>query len=641
MGNYLKVDRRQQVIALLELGWSYRRIQSETGVRRETVSRYDKLRRSKAAKVFPGSKPLPPRSSAAVYHDEIMGKLEEHLSAKRIWQDLVEDFGYGYAYESVKRYVRTLKSQHRVVTVLHSAPGEEAQVDCFQGVPTFDSRTGQWKRPWVFRMTLSCSRCGYEEAVWNQKLETFLRLHERAFEALGGVPSIVRHDNLKAAAVRACLYDPDMNETYVAFSEHWGFTPLATKPRRPQENGKQERSGGYVKDNALKGKRFDSLQELNEYLKRWNRTIARLRIHGTTRKQVWTYFLETDKPALKPIASERFAMFDTGTRSVHPDGHVEVAGAFYPVSPRLLGQKVQVRWDDKLVRVYHSDALVASHPELRPVTTHRRRDKKPSRRPSRCSPPSYWGDANVSEHPFAPGPARRTRYEGLGLCGSSKACSASLASNRAKACCGPPTKPLNTACSATRTSNASSNAVIPPGLLSSLFSQNTRTSVPWTLIEWRIGHEPTTQHPTTSSSSLRHRRGSADTTRTSKERGARASRVPRVTRPRRARTRRRPVVQTQTQTSNHCSDQGALRFRLDVQSEDSPCPALRARPPPDSLPSTRTSSSSALPVSESRTPPSRSPSARSAPATAFSCVPFSISPKTSPRPTPLVSGASS
>ena len=164
MGNYLKVEKRQQVVALLELGWSYRRIESETGVRRETVSRYDKQcgsnpakvfpgsaeasgRRindlggsgsskaakvtpgsaSKPAKVFPGSKPRQ-CSSAAVFHDEIVEKLEAGLSAKRVWQDLVEEFGYGHAYESVKRYVRKLKGQRRVVTVLHSAPGEEAQV---------------------------------------------------------------------------------------------------------------------------------------------------------------------------------------------------------------------------------------------------------------------------------------------------------------------------------------------------------------------------------------------------------------------------------------------------------------------------------------------------------------------------------
>lgn len=397
MPNYLKLPQRQQVIALLELGWTYRRIEAETGVRRETVSRYDVVRRanaakvfagsegveeaseaasgtadpsnaaktfagsgSNAAKVFPGSR-LPPRAAAAQFHDVIVEKVGMGLTAQRIWQDLVEEFGYGSSYESIKRYVRALPRPRRAAGVYHTAPGEEAQVDFFQGAPTLDAASGQWKRPWVFRMTLSCSRHGYEEAVWDQKVETFLRLHENAFRDLGGVPLVVRHDNLKAAVVRACLYDPDINAIYAAFAAHWGFTPLPSRPRNPEENGKQERSGGYVKDNALKGRRFDSLAEQNAFLRHWNRTIARVRIHGTTRRQVFTHYLETDKTALHPLAEEPFAFFECGTRSVHPDGHVEVEGAFYPVPLRLLGRSVQARWDRRLVRVFYDHVQLAVH----------------------------------------------------------------------------------------------------------------------------------------------------------------------------------------------------------------------------------------------------------------------------------------
>lgn len=54
-------------------------------------------------------------------------------------------------------------------------------MDFFRGAPTLDAATGEWRRPWVFRMTLGNSRHGYEEAVADQTLETFLRLHERAF----------------------------------------------------------------------------------------------------------------------------------------------------------------------------------------------------------------------------------------------------------------------------------------------------------------------------------------------------------------------------------------------------------------------------------------------------------------------------
>jgi len=397
MPNYLKMPKQQHVITLLELGWSYRRIEAETGVRRETVSRYDRARLAKAAKVFAGSAPpdavvvegaptaddpnaakvfagsganaakvfpgsalVRSRCTAAVYRTAITEKLDTGLTVQRIWQDLVEEFGYGASYESVKRFVRTLAPRRRAVGVFHCAPGAEGQIDFFRGAPTLHA-SGEWRRPWVFRLTLGHSRHGYEEAVWDQQLETFLRLHEQAFRDLGGVPAVLRHDNLKAAVARACFYDPDVQVVYLAFAAHWGFTPLPTQPRHPQENGKQERSGGYVKDNALKGRRFDSLEEQNVFLRHWNRTIARLRIHGTTRRQVWTHFLEAEQGALRPLAAEPFQLFRAGERTVHADGHVEVAGAFYPVPLAMLGQRVRVQWDSRLIRVFHTDMIVAVH----------------------------------------------------------------------------------------------------------------------------------------------------------------------------------------------------------------------------------------------------------------------------------------
>ena len=153
MGNYLQMAKRQQVLALLDLGWSFRRIEAETGVRRETISRYHAAVAAKAANMFPGSaagseppaegtavppaanaaevfpgspatpaKPFAgsapgrPRATAAAYRSEIIAKLDAGLSLQRIWQDLVEEFGYSASYESVKRYVRTLTPTNRDVT---------------------------------------------------------------------------------------------------------------------------------------------------------------------------------------------------------------------------------------------------------------------------------------------------------------------------------------------------------------------------------------------------------------------------------------------------------------------------------------------------------------------------------------------
>ena len=174
------------------------------------------------------------------------------------------------------------------------------------------------------------------------------------------------------------------------FAAHWGFTPLPTQPRRPEENGKQERSGGYVKDNALKGRRFDSLDAQNAFLRHWNRTIARLRIHGTTRRQVWTHFVEVEQRALHLLASEVFPVFASGERTVHTDGHVEVAGAFYPVPLALLGRRLHVRWDAHLVRVLTATRSSWSTRGSRLACLHRAPARRRPPRGSKRTSIAWW-----------------------------------------------------------------------------------------------------------------------------------------------------------------------------------------------------------------------------------------------------------
>jgi len=71
-------------------------------------------------------------------------------------------------------------------------------------------------------------------------------------------------------------------------------------------------------------------------------------------------------PAVENAGFAHFALFECGTRKVHIDAHVEVAGAFYPVPLRLTGESVQVRWTEHLVRVFHDDMEVAVHARVEP-----------------------------------------------------------------------------------------------------------------------------------------------------------------------------------------------------------------------------------------------------------------------------------
>ena len=134
MGNYLKMIDVQRIKALLELGWSYRRIQRETGIRRETIAHYDSRGDPNAATVPSGniSKPakVPTGSLVEPYRKEIEAAMAKGLTAQRIWQDLREDYGTGFSYYSVKRLVHELKKRRpEVADVMEHPPGKEAQVD--------------------------------------------------------------------------------------------------------------------------------------------------------------------------------------------------------------------------------------------------------------------------------------------------------------------------------------------------------------------------------------------------------------------------------------------------------------------------------------------------------------------------------
>jgi transposase len=416
MANRLKMAISEAILRLHERRWSGRRIALELDIDRETVSRHLALAcGSKPAKAPLGSEgageeskpakaPLgsdaamesggraglgmaergadehvalpgtamtgggPPvsRSRCAPWRAVILEKLELGLSAQRIFQDLVVEQGFEGKYYSVRRYVERLgRARELPFRRLECGPGEEAQVDFGTGAPIVEPN-GRRRRPHVLRLVLSHSRKAYSQAVWQETTEDFIRCLEDAFWAWGGVPKTLVIDNLRAAVHKPDRYDPDLNPKLQAFCAHYGVVILPTRPRTPRHKGKIERGIGYVKGNALKGRTFTSLEEENRHLAQWEESVADKRLHGTTRQQVGRVFREVERPALQALPVERFPFFHEAQRSVHRDGHVEVAKAYYSVPPEYLGRLVWVRWDARLVRIFDAG--------MQQITIHARRE---------------------------------------------------------------------------------------------------------------------------------------------------------------------------------------------------------------------------------------------------------------------------
>lgn len=123
-------------------------------------------------------------------------------------------------------------------------------------------------------------------------------------------------------------------------------------PRRPEHKGKKERGIGYLKSNALRGRTFPGLNAENEFLRHWEKTVADVRLHGTTRQQVAARFAH-EQPSLLPLPPDLFPCFQEGQRTVHRDSYVEVDKAYYSVPPESLGQNVWGRWDRREVRIFN------------------------------------------------------------------------------------------------------------------------------------------------------------------------------------------------------------------------------------------------------------------------------------------------
>lgn len=306
------------------------------------------------------------RSACEPYRQVILEKLEQGLSAQRIYQDLVGD-GFDHEYHSVRRFVARLRHTNPLpFRRMECEAGVEAQVDFGTGA-WIELPDGQRRRSHVFRIVLSHSRKGYSEAVYRQTTEDFIRSLENAFWHFGGVPKVLVIDNLKAAVKHPDWYDPEVNPKVQSFCEHYGCVILPTKPRMPRHKGKVESGVNYVQENGLKGHGFTSLEKENEHLLQWESSVADTRIHGTIRKQVGKLFHEVERKTLQPLPVERFPFFHEGQRTVHRDGHVEVAKAYYSAPPEYRGHELWVRWDLRLVRIFnHRMEQIAMHVRQEP-----------------------------------------------------------------------------------------------------------------------------------------------------------------------------------------------------------------------------------------------------------------------------------
>ena len=284
-------------------------------------------------------------------------------NAVAIYQDLVERFAFESKYNSVKRFCRALRKKNPAqYDRLEFDPGEEAQVDYGLGAPTLKPGTNTYRRPRLFVMTLKYSRRCFRKVVWKSSKETWARLHEEAFRYFGGVTRYVVLDNLKEGVITPDIYEPQLNPLYAAVLAHYGAVADPARVADPDRKGSVENAIQHTQDTALKGRRFESIEEQNQWLMHWEERWASVRIHGRMKRQVQEMF-EEEKPFLLNLPLNGFAYFCEETRTVQDDGMIQVHDCYYAALPARLHTQV-------IVRIYDYDIAIIDPQTLSVLRRH-------------------------------------------------------------------------------------------------------------------------------------------------------------------------------------------------------------------------------------------------------------------------------
>jgi transposase len=318
-----------------------------------------------------------PKSGAASsslvlpFREQVLAWANEGLDGTTIHKALIRLYGFSGSYSSVRRFLQNeMEKSPNATVILDFDPAEAAQVDFGAGPRMVDMTTGEELKSWFFVMTLCYSRHQYAEFVFDQKVETWLACHRRAFAWFGGVPQKLIIDNPKCAITRACTKDPDVQRAYEEFVLGYGVRIAPCPPAEPKKKGRVEAGVKYVKRAFLPLRQFRNQADANRQLEEWVMGEAGNRTHGTTHRQPLALFAETEKVLLAPLPDVPVQVAVWASVKVHGNAHVAFEKNLYSVPFRLIRQTLWLKATDTTVQLFREHTLVAVHCRLRGIGHH-------------------------------------------------------------------------------------------------------------------------------------------------------------------------------------------------------------------------------------------------------------------------------
>jgi hypothetical protein len=301
--------------------------------------------------------------------DRVEKWVKKDLTGVKICELLARD-GVVVAERTVQRFIATefgpRRGQASTVRVADGEPGGELQIDFARLGLLDDPVSGRLRVCHALIFTAVFSRHMFVWLSFTQTTDTVIAGCEAAWRFFGGVFRVLVPDNLTPVVTKADGIEPRFNEAFVEYAQSRGFVIDPARVATPTDKPRVERMVQFVRSSFWNGETFVDLADAQAKATAWCLGRAGMRVHGTTQCRPLEQFGLEEQPCLLPAPSEPYDVPIYASCRVHRDHHIEIAKALYSIPGNLIGARVQVRADRKLVRIFHRSQLIKVHPRQQP-----------------------------------------------------------------------------------------------------------------------------------------------------------------------------------------------------------------------------------------------------------------------------------
>ncbi|NPV30009.1 MAG: IS21 family transposase [Firmicutes bacterium] len=285
---------------------------------------------------------------------------KRRLTGDRLYQRLVEEYGYTGSPSTIRRIVGELRRNAKETFIpLGFRPGSNAQCDWGEDVVILNKAKTLVQ---FFCLRLSFSRMPFVMVFPTQRQEAFFEGHTQGFIFLGGVPLSITYDNLKTAVFKVLAGRNRIEQnSFIAFRSHYLFESRYCNVGRGNEKGGAENLVGFAHRNFFTPiPEASDWAELNELF--LERCLDYARTHKAPGTKMTVYEAwQAEKEHLLPLPSRFFPCCRHIEVKAARNQLVRFENNYYSVPSSCAGRLVVIRAYVHRVEIYADHRLVATH----------------------------------------------------------------------------------------------------------------------------------------------------------------------------------------------------------------------------------------------------------------------------------------